>query len=61
MCFEAEFVITENVNKSCKIRVLGPAEDVCESFAKKIRAFEQVFLEIWTSQVSVLILYLFVF
>ena len=35
MCFEAEFVITENVNKSCKIRVLGPAEDVCESFAKK--------------------------
>ena len=61
MYFEAEFVLPENVKKSCKIRVAGPAEDVCESFAKKIRTFEQVFLEIWPSQVSVLILYLFVF
>ena len=61
MYFEAEFVITKNVKKLCIIRVPGPAEDVCESFAKKIRAFEQVFLEIWTSQVSVLILCLFVF
>ena len=61
MYFEAEFVIIKNLIKLHKIRLPGPAEDVCDSVAKKITSFEQVFLEILRSQVSVLILCLFVF
>ena len=52
MDFEAEFVITGNVKKLHRNRVLGPAEDLSKSVAKKIRRFEQVFLEIQSSQVS---------
>ena len=49
------------MNKFKNIRFSGPAVDVGKLFANETRSIEQVVLEIWSTQVHVLILCLFVF
>ena len=49
------------MRKSWNIRALGPAVDVYKSVAKKIKAIEQVVLEIWLLQLTALIVCLLAF
>jgi hypothetical protein len=49
------------MNKFKKLRFSGPAVDVGKLFTKETRSIEQVVLEIWFTQIRVLILCLFVF